>query len=512
MLLLAGLMASGVELYAQNNDASDPDRQVQRLGSEPVEGEIDLQLTVPTGQRSPAGQPEAAQATEASQIETHLAAADQALREGRIDQPPRDCAWFYYRKVLDIDAQNVAAENGLRAVQKALVDRAREVARDLDFESAERMLEDASMVTESAVLIDEAREDIQSFRAGYAEELEVKAVRAMDNGDFAQAEHVLIELIALGGADNLVNQLRRRLEEARVYGGFKPGQIIRDHFLNQGTWTPQSVVVLAGSFTMGSSAFEEGRVDNEGPQHRVTFRRGFAIGRTEVTVKEFRLFTNKTGYKTDAEKHGFSIVYNHHSGRLTRQDDINWEMNYEGKEATDDDPVVHVSWNDATAYVQWLARGTGKTYRLPSEAEFEYALRGGTKSRYWWGDSVPSAVVENLTGELDVSRGRRQWSTFFEGYGDKHWGPAPVATLEPNPFGLFDIAGNVGEWVKDCWHDTYIRAPADGSAWLNPGCKLRVIRGGYWASSPEQARSAFRLSAQPDRRDARIGFRIARDL
>jgi len=272
------------------------------------------------------------------------------------------------------------------------------------------------------------------------------------------------------------------------------------------------VVVLAGSYMMGSSAFEDGRNDNEGPRHRVTFRRGFAIGRTEVTVKEFRKFVNKTGYRTDAQKQKFSIIYNHSSGRLTRRDGATWEMNYEGGKAEEKEPVVHVSWNDATAYVQWLARGTGKSYRLPTEAEFEYALRAGRKTKYWWGDGGPPKRAENLTGELDVSRGRRQWSTFFEGYEDKYWGPAPVASFNTNPFGLNDIAGNVGEWVRDCWHDTYLRAPVDGSAWLNPGCKLRIVRGGYWASSPDQARSAFRLSAPPDRRDARIGFRIARDL
>jgi formylglycine-generating enzyme required for sulfatase activity len=187
-------------------------------------------------------------------------------------------------------------------------------------------------------------------------------------------------------------------------------------------------------------------------------------------------------------------------------------MGYEGRKAGDDEPVIHVSWNDAVAYTRWLARGTGKAYRLPSEAEFEYAVRGGKRTRYWWGDGAPDQPVENLTGELDVSRSQRQWSSYFEGYGDRHWGPAPVASFEPNPFGLHDIGGNVAEWVLDCWHDTYLRAPADGSAWINPGCKLRVVRGGYWASSPDHSRSAFRTSAFPERHDARIGFRIARDL
>jgi formylglycine-generating enzyme required for sulfatase activity len=445
-------------------------------------------------------------------IDRHLDNARDALQSGRIDEPVNDSAWYHYRAVLDIDADNSEAQSGLLAVQEALVLSAIETAEDLDFDLAELILEDAAALSGSNDLIDRAFEEIAASRSRHAGELESKALQAMDSGNFSQAERELIELIAMGGADNTVSQLRQKMEEARNYGGFSPGQVIKDSFIKRELWTPESVIVLAGSYMMGSPAFEDGRVDNEGPTHRVTFRRGFAIGLTEVSVKEFRLFTDETGYRTDAEKYGFSTVYNHRSGRLTKRDDVTWEMNYEGKPAEENEPAVHVSWNDATAYVQWLASGTGKPYRLPTEAEFEYALRAGGKSRYWWGDGAPPKAVENLTGERDVSRYQRQWSTYFEGYEDTFWGPAPVASFDGNPFGLHDMAGNVGEWVGDCWHETYLRAPVDGSAWLNPGCKLRIIRGGYWASSPIQVRSAFRLSAATNRRDARIGFRIARDL
>lgn len=449
---------------------------------------------------------------EVDRLERLLDAAREAMEAGRIDQPEDNSAWTFYRQALDADPDNPVAQDGLAAVQQALIERALQLAENGEFDSAERLLEDAAFVREDTAPLDVAREEIGKTKRRHAEQIESRAVVAMDKGDFAAAERELVDLVALGGEDQRVNQLRRRLEEARVYGGFKPGQVIRDHFLNARAWAPESVVVLAGSFTMGSPATEEGRAENEGPQHRVTFRRGFAIGRREVTVGAFRTFVDQTGYRTDAERSGRSMVYDQFSGRLMEQKGVHWKMDYEGKPAEPDLPVVHVSWNDAQAYVDWLARGTGKPYRLPSEAEFEYALRAGTTTRYWWGDGSPPRVVENLTGSGDSSRSRRGWTVAFERYSDRYWGPAPAGSLEPNPFGLFDIGGNVGEWVRDCWHDTYVRAPADGSAWVNPGCDQRVVRGGYWASSPAQARSAQRLFARPDFHDARTGFRIARDL
>jgi formylglycine-generating enzyme required for sulfatase activity len=446
------------------------------------------------------------------QINISLAAATEAMQAGKFDEPPGDSALFHYRAVLDIDPLNAEAVLGLRTVQESLISMALDAARDLDFEMARRILDDAARIRESRDLIDAAQQEITDYHTRYARQIEDRAIRAMDNGDYAAAERELINLIALGGAGAMVGVLRQRLEDTRDYGGFRPGQVITDRFIGQDLETPESVIVRAGSFMMGSSPNEENRKDNEGPRHRVTFRRGFAIGRTEVTVAQFRVFVEQTRYRSDAHRQGFSVVYNHSSGRLARRDGVTWKMNYEGNAAADGDPVVHVSWNDATAYVRWLASGTGKPYRLPSESEFEYALRAGRAAVYWWGDGVPPKALENLTGERDVSPRRRQWSTYFEGYEDGYWGPAPVGSFEGNPFGLNDMAGNVGEWVQDCWHDTFMRAPVDGSAWLNPGCRLRTIRGGYWASSPDQARAAYRLSANPDRRDARIGFRIARDL
>lgn len=448
----------------------------------------------------------------AQEVRQQLAAASMAMREGRVDQPETNCAWFFYQNALNIDPDNKEAQAGLRAVQQQMVARALEYARELDFESADNILGEASLVRESQTLIDEVQEEISVFRKRRAVDLEVAALAAIDSGNFNSAERVIIELIALGEARAVVRQLRQKMEQTRLYGGHQPGEIIRDRFLTEEFWAPDVIVIPASSFMMGSSSAEDDRKDNEGPQHRVSFLRGFAIGQSEVSVAEFKAFVERTRYRTDAQKNGFSLVYHHYSARLDKKENVSWRKNYEGEEASDQDPVVHVSWNDAQAYVKWLARETGKPFRLPSEAEFEYVVRGGRSSKYWWGNGSPKLAVENLTGEDDSSRLRRNWASYFEDYGDKYWGPAPVGSFTENPYGLFDIAGNVGEWVEDCWHDSYMRAPVDGSSWVNPGCKLRVIRGGYWASSPEQTRSAFRLSAQPDRSDARIGFRVARDL
>ena len=159
-----------------------------------------------------------------------------------------------------------------------------------------------------------------------------------------------------------------------------------------------------------------------------------------------------------------------------------------------------------------LAEQTGLRYRLPSEAEFEYVLRAGGRGRYPWGDGAPPRGMLNTTGGNDRSPGGRPWANAFEGYGDGHWGPAPVGSLVVNPWGLHDLSGNVSEWVADCWHDSFRRAPKDGSAWVNPGCRNQVIRGGSWASSPAQTRSAWRAPAQVDTTNARLGFRVVRDL
>jgi formylglycine-generating enzyme required for sulfatase activity len=174
--------------------------------------------------------------------------------------------------------------------------------------------------------------------------------------------------------------------------------------------------------------------------------------------------------------------------------------------------VVFVSARDAQAYVEWLASQSGQRYRLPSESEFEYALRAGHRGRYPWGDGSPPPGAGNLTGALDSSPGGRHWSDAYPNYADGFWGPAPVGRFSANAYDLHDLAGNVSEWVEDCWHDSYRRAPDNGASWVNPGCRMGIVRGGSWASSPAQTRSAWRAPMDVESTNARIGFRVVREI
>jgi formylglycine-generating enzyme required for sulfatase activity len=161
-------------------------------------------------------------------------------------------------------------------------------------------------------------------------------------------------------------------------------------------------------------------------------------------------------------------------------------------------PVIHVSWNDDVAYAKWLSQQTGKHYRLPTEAEWEYAARGGTETVYWWGNEV------------------QQGSANCRGCGSRWDGkqPAPVGSFKSNQFGLYDTAGNVAERVQDCWHEDYEGAPTEGSAWeeKNGGdCGRRVVRGGSWFKAHDWARSSHRFSNRPTR-SSRAGFRVVREI
>ncbi|HLH91566.1 MAG TPA: SUMF1/EgtB/PvdO family nonheme iron enzyme [Xanthobacteraceae bacterium] len=231
---------------------------------------------------------------------------------------------------------------------------------------------------------------------------------------------------------------------------------------------PQMVVVPAGSFVMGSSATEPGREDSEGPQHRVTIARPFAVAKLAVTSEEWQACVFARGCRDDA--------------------DDGWGPHH---------AVTGPSWNDAQSYVTWLSKLTGKTYRLLSEAEYEYATRAGTQTAFPWGDTAG-------VGHADCAGC---------GIASSNTGPAPAGTFAANAFGLFDMVGNEQSFVEDCWHDSYDGAPTDGGAWTSDAdCGTRVVRGGSWASAPAELRVGHRETSGTSDRYPIIGFRVARTL
>lgn len=235
---------------------------------------------------------------------------------------------------------------------------------------------------------------------------------------------------------------------------------------------PEMVVVPAGRYLMGSPATEQGRdVDgDEGPQHFVTIPKAFAIGKYEVTFEEWDVCVADGACPYRPDENGW--------GRGRR-------------------PVINVAWSDVATFIAWLSKKTGKTYRLPSETEWEYAARAGTTTAYSTGSSI-STDQANFDDSVAGGIARRQ--------------TLPVGSFPPNPFGLFDVHGNVAEWTEDCWNGGYSGAPSDGRAWVQGDCSRHVIRGYSFAHGPDALRSASRSGPVGDYRSEAIGFRLARDL
>ncbi|MEO8804139.1 MAG: SUMF1/EgtB/PvdO family nonheme iron enzyme [Rudaea sp.] len=442
-----------------------------------------------------------------------LTRAADALQQGHATAPPRDNALEIYRHVLELDPGNKLADQGLGQIQGKFLDRALAAAAQDDFTGADKILSEASPLRPGSQQLLDTRTRIEGIRREMASNILSQANSALDAGNPDLAESLAKKALVLSHDLAGVDKFNQRLRNARLYASFSPGQIITDKFRDRHGTAPALVVIPTGSFVMGSSPNESGHRPSEEPARDVVISTGFALGRDEVSVAQFQTFSDDSDYKTDAETSGTSSIYDERTGQIISRRGVTWRDDYLGDKAADNLPVVHISWNDAQAYASWLGARTGKRYRLPSEAEFEYALRAGSKTPYPWGTGTPPTVIDNVTGDGDRSpRLRRSWAKAFKKYTDGFWGPAPLGKFPPNAFGLLDMDGNVSEWTADCWHDNYTRAPADSSAWINPGCAAHVIRGGSWGSAPEQVRSAYRISAPAATRSPRVGMRVARDL
>jgi formylglycine-generating enzyme required for sulfatase activity len=264
------------------------------------------------------------------------------------------------------------------------------------------------------------------------------------------------------------------------------------------------VVIPAGRFRMGSPASEVGRYDNEGPQHEVVVRSPFALGRYHVTVGEYRAFATATG-RGDG---GQCATWN--GTQWQYQTGLGWRN--PGFSQTDRDPVVCVSWEDGQAYAQWLSGRTGRGYRLPTEAEWEYAARGGTTTRWWWGESEAGqcgAANGADQSAREAVPGTSGW--VFAPCRDGFAYTSPVGRFAANRFGLSDMGGNAWQWVVDCYVAGYSGASADATvANFGGDCASRALRGGSWNYGPQSSRSASRSWDGPWNRNASNGFRLAR--
>jgi formylglycine-generating enzyme required for sulfatase activity len=439
-------------------------------------------------------------------------AAESELRAGRLGESGEG-AMARVREALAVDEAQPRALQIRAAVESAMIRRAEDAAGEGDFETAATWLVHAGKVRDDgADTVADARDRVDVRRRAWILRLRDEGIAALPRPDgIERARTALARMLVLAEPGNAaVAELRERIDLAVHYGNFRPGQRFTD--AAGGGRGPQMVVVPHGGFSMGAADDDRHADDNERPRRNLRFDRGFALSLNEITVGEFRRFVDATGYRTRAERRGFSMAYDERSGNFVRRSGVDWRADFAGAPAATGLPVVHVSARDAQAYVDWLAQVSGQRYRLPSEAEFEYALRAGGDGRYPWGDEDPPERAGNLTGGKDRSPGGRGWSNAFKEYDDGHWGPAPVGSFTPNAFGLHDLEGNVSEWVADCWHDSYRRAPASGAPWVNPGCRMQVVRGGAWASSPEQTRSSWRAPSPVDNTNARVGFRVARDI
>lgn len=438
--------------------------------------------------------------------------AERALQAGDLGEAGGG-ALALFREVAALRPGQPRALQGMAAIESAMIRRAEAAADQADYRGALRWLAHATTIRPGFPTVADAEQRVAQMRAAHIRRLRDEGVEALPkiNG-VAVARERLAQLIGIAEpGDRVVNDLRERIDGAVHYGDFRPGQVFTDA-LDGSARGPQVVVLPHGGFMMGALPGDDDAEANESPRHAVRFERGFAMGVREVSVGEFRRFVDATGYQARAVRRGFSMAYDERTGNFLRRSNVDWRSDYVGRPAGDTMPVLHVSAKDAQAYVDWLSAQSGNRYRLPSEAEFEYAYRNGTAARYPWGEGTPPQGAGNMTGALDRSPGGRAWGNAFDGYEDGYWGPSPVGSFEPNPWGVHDLAGNISEWMADCWHDNYRRAPKDGSAWVNPGCRNQVIRGGSWASSPAQTRTSWRALAQVDTTNARLGFRVVREL
>ncbi|MFZ4747048.1 MAG: formylglycine-generating enzyme family protein [Sphingomonas sp.] len=283
-----------------------------------------------------------------------------------------------------------------------------------------------------------------------------------------------------------------------------PGEVFRDC-----RDCPAMVVVPAGSFVMGtigqSPEATEHPAEHDLPL--IALSRPFAIGQYEVTRREFAAFAAETSFAAKSPCRTWDAA----KARFIDLPLADWRKPGFPRTVSDDQPVSCVDWFEARSFAAWLSAKTGHTYRLPSEAEWEYAAKAGTQTLRYWGDDPDLAC--DYANTFDQT-GRESYPLAWDAAQCRDGQPdlAPVGRYRPNGFGLYDMIGNVWEWVEDCSSNSYVGRPKDERAWVWEGCKRRIQRGGSWMTAPARSRSAYHGDGRPGDRAVFFGFRLVREL
>ena len=431
-----------------------------------------------TGRLEAAKQAQADRLAKMKAIREHLESFETALRRNSLDE-----AAGYLDRISALDAEAPVLADGQQRLAEA---RRTEVARQAEL-ARQRQAE----LERQAGLFEAALQDGQLHKA--ADHLAQMRAMEPDSSVLGAAEQRLAE------AEETKQERQHQAEEAARKAELERQR--REAEERARAAVGELVDIPGGMFRMGGRGD-----DDEKPVHDVTVS-AFRLGKYEVTVGQFRGFIEATEYITDAERNADG-----NAGCRTYSGDSwswtagrNWRS--PGYSIGDYRPVACVSWNDAQAFIAWLTEQTGESYRLPSEAEWEYAVRAGNARKYHFGNSKSQLCryANHADSQTDFDWRNKSCS---DGVGER---TASVGRYQANSFGLHDMHGNVYEWVQDCWNDNYAGAPADGRAWMSGDCGLRVVRGGGWSNDPRNLRSATRGRVGRSNRDNDLGFRLAHD-
>jgi formylglycine-generating enzyme required for sulfatase activity/uncharacterized caspase-like protein len=411
-------------------------------------------------------------------------------------------------------AERKAAEEARLAAERKAAEQARIVAESKAAEDARLAAE--KKAAENARLASErkAAEEAKAEEARAAEAARAKAAQAEANvklaavlpGDTKLSQQAAKQAPS-GCASTSAQAVSLSLDDAKTLSlpeecGLKP----KDAF-KECPNCPEMVVVAAGEFVMGSSKedIDNGlAAANEAPQHKVAVKERIAVGRFEVTRDQYAAFVNATGYKGSGRC--FTFEQNLPKERENRS------FLMPGYAQDGNHPAVCVSWNDAQAYADWLSRTTGRSYRLPSEAEYEYAARAGSSARFAFTDD-PADLCRYANGaDQSAKTAGLPEDAPYMACRDGYAFTAPVGSFAANAFGLHDLIGNVWEWTADCFADDYASAGTDSAARSLASCQARTVRGGDWFSAASSLRPAVRAKAGPDAHHDDIGFRVVRTL